>query len=121
MLAGLVLSASAHAYDGLDLYDCVISDQDRFNSKGVRLTSVRQILAQDRANYHRFHRRDARDAGDRTFVTAEQRKLWQSARVDVDPALREKILNGDKVAITVFVFTPDWIELREGFIPPNVS
>ena len=121
MLACVVLSLQAHAYDGLDLYDCVISDQDRFNSKGERLTTVRAILAQDRANYHRFKRRDALDSADQTFVSASQRQLWQSARVDVDPALEEKILRGDAVAISVFVFTRDWIQLREGLIPPNVS
>lgn len=121
LLACLALSLQAHAYDGLDLYDCVITDQDRFNSKGVRLTTVRAILAQDRANYHRFKRRDALDSADQTFVSASQRQLWQSARVDVDPALEEKILRGDAVAISVFVFTRDWIQLREGLIPPNVS
>ena len=45
-----MLSPLSYAYDGLDLYGCVISDKDRYNSKGVRLTKVRDILAQDRAN-----------------------------------------------------------------------
>lgn len=121
MLASLAPSLPVQAYDGLDLYDCVISDQDRLNSKGVRLTSVRDILAQDRANYHKFNRRDALDAADRTFVTAEQRQLWQSARVDIDPALRAKIRNGGAVTITVYVFSRDWIQVREGLIPPGVS
>ncbi|WPL19588.1 hypothetical protein Thiowin_04725 [Thiorhodovibrio winogradskyi] len=121
MLSSLAPSLPAQAYDGLDLYDCVISDQDRFNSKGVRLTSVRNILAQDRANYHKFNRRDTLDSADQTFLTPGQRQLWQSARVDIDPALRAKILNGGAVAITVYVFSRDWIEVREGLIPPGVS
>ncbi len=121
LFAGLVFSQVVSAYDGLDLYDCVISDKDRFNSRGMRLTDVRAILAQDRANYHRFGHRDVKDSGDVVFATPEGRMRWRSVRLTIDPALRKKIISGGDVEITIFVFTEDWVEVREGLLDPNVS
>ena len=121
VLACLLLSSLSYAYDGLDLYGCVISDKDRYNSKGVRLTKVRDILAQDRANYHRFKRRDVHDHSDFMFHTAANRRLWQTVKITIDPTLRRKILYGGDVEITVFVLTEDWIDVTEGFLDPNVG
>ena len=98
-----------------------VSDKDRVTSKGVRLTKARDILAQDCANYHKFKRRDADDSSDSTFVKAADRKLWQSIKVDIDPALEKKIISGGNLEITVFILTEDWIDVREGLLDPNVG
>lgn len=120
-LATFILSPLAFAYSGEDFYGCVISAQDRINSKGAKLTTVRGILAQDRANYHKFKKRDAKDAGDSSFTNAEMRQLWQSSKVDIKPALAKRILAGGKVELTVFVFTKKHIEVTEGLPNPDVS
>ena len=117
----LLFSASlAFGYDGVELYDCVISKKDRFNSSGTKLTSVRDILAQDRANYHRFQRRDAEDSDDNYFTSVARRANWQKAKLRISPILAQKIKSGGKVEITVYVFTEVLIEIRAGllsFIP----
>lgn len=117
----LLFSASlVVGYDGVELYDCVISKKDRFNSSGTKLTSVRDILAQDRANYHRFQRRDAEDSDDNYFTSVARRANWQKAKLRISPILAQKIKSGGKVEITVYVFTEDLIEIRAGlltFIP----
>ena len=117
----LLFSASlAFGYDGVELYDCVISKKDRFNSSGTKLTSVRDILAHDRANYHRFQRRDAEDSDDNYFTSVARRANWQKAKLRISPILAQKIKSGGKVEITVYVFTEDLIEIRAGlltFIP----
>ena len=117
----LLFSASlVVGYDGVELYDCVISKKDRFNSSGTKLTSVRDILAQDRANYHRFQRRDAEDSDDNYFTSVARRANWQKAKLRISPILAQKIKSGGKVEITVYVFTEVLIEIRAGllsFIP----
>lgn len=111
-----LIASSSVAYEGLDLYDCVISDQDRVNSSGTKLTSVRDILAQDRANYHKFHRRDALDSGDGHFTSPARRATWKTAQIRVSPILAQRIKNGGNVEIKVFVLTEDSIEVRSGLL-----
>ena len=111
----LLFSASiAHGYDGVTVYHCVISKKDRFNSSGTKLTSVRDILAQDRANYHRFDRRDAEDMYDHYFTSVARRATWQKGKLEISPILAQKIKNGGKVEITVLVITEDLIRIRAG-------
>jgi len=120
-LATCCLALPVSAYDGIDLYDCRISAQDRVNSRGEKLLSIRDILAQDRANYHRFGKRDRQDSGDYSFRTAEGREVFQRVRLRMAPALRVKILTGQTVDITVFYLTRDLIEVQEGLLDPRVG
>ena len=114
----LLISASvAVGYDGVELYDCVISKKDRFNSSGTKLTSLRDILAQDRANYHKFQRRDAEDSGDNYFTSVARRANWQRAKLRISPILAQKIKSGGEVEISVFVLTEDLIEIEAGLLP----
>ncbi|MDF1859473.1 MAG: hypothetical protein P1U87_04625 [Verrucomicrobiales bacterium] len=111
----------AGAYDGLDLYNCRISGKDRVNSRGNQLTTLRDILAQDRANYHRFGRRDRVDESDMVFVTIASRNLFQFARIRIDPALKRRILAGENVNLSVFVLRRDLIDVQEGLIDHSVG
>lgn len=113
--------SGAMAYDGLDLYSARISAKDRVNSKGVALKTLSAILAQDRANYHRFGKRDPQDEKDFVFKTAEGRQLIPKAKIEIDPALKRRILGGGDVDISVFVFSKDSIEIQEGLLDPNVG
>lgn len=60
-------SATAQADEFLGSYVARISDEDHFASDGYRLESAAQMVRQDRANYHKFHRRDREDERDRWF------------------------------------------------------
>ncbi len=71
--AAIVLALPAHAGFYQDRYCTTISDRDRVNSKGVQLTSVAQIIQNERANYHLNRHRDPGDQGDETFHSRENR------------------------------------------------
>ena len=49
------------------------SGRDLVASDGLRLSGVGAILQQDRANYHRFNRRDRGDGYDQMFLSAKSR------------------------------------------------
>ena len=72
-IAGLLLASflgvgSAQAGDDmLGSYVARISDRDHHASDGYELSSAAQMVRQDRANWHKFHRRDADDQGDDWF------------------------------------------------------
>jgi len=66
-LVAIGFSASARADEFLGSYIARISDEDHFASDGYRLDSAAQMVRQDRANYHKFHRRDRDDQRDRWF------------------------------------------------------
>lgn len=94
-LSGLAWPASAQNY--LGSYTTFIGGQDLYNSNGQRLTEAWQVLRQDRANYHRFNRRDPGDAGDGWFADGNARAALEQAlmRGGIDPASRSLILQGN--------------------------
>ena len=73
LLASLLGAGAAHADDMLGSYVARISDRDHQASDGYALDSAAQMVRQDRANWHKFHRRDSDDEGDGWFRTNEQR------------------------------------------------
>ena len=75
-LSGLLLGfVSAQDYSAL--YQVRLSERDHYSSSGAKLTSVAAILRQDRANYHKFNKRDAEDQSDRFFSSAGNRGLLE--------------------------------------------
>src|SRR5688572_12316112 len=72
VLLGLTHPASADIL--LEDYLAVLSEQDHLNSKGGRLTEAAAIIRQDRANYHKFGRRDQGDENDEFFADAANRE-----------------------------------------------
>ena len=111
---------TANAFTGITYYGTKITNKDRHNSYGDRLTSVSAILRQDRANYHEFHRSDSDDQADGYFKSAGKRQLFDQVRVHVSPQLRRKILGNEPVLVTVFVFH-NKIEVTQGLPDPNVD
>lgn len=114
-------AGSAFAYDGLDLYGANLSARDRVNSKGQPLHSLREILRQDRANYHRFGKRDPEDQGDSLFRSAENRALFDTATIRADPALQKAILSGRVTVVTVFILSRNLIDVVQGLPTPGVD
>ncbi|MEX1663357.1 hypothetical protein AB4874_17245 [Thioclava sp. 15-R06ZXC-3] len=98
-------STAAIAQQVVDSYVAVIGPQDRFNSSGAALTQPGQILAQDRANFHRFGIRQDGDTADRTFLTTEKRARIPAllGSGSVDPAVARAILGGQDAPVLVEV------------------
>ncbi|TYC52868.1 hypothetical protein FMN50_16890 [Rhodobacterales bacterium] len=59
--------SSAQEYTQIGGYAAFIGPEDMYNSRGVRLTSLGDVLQQDRANFHRFGLRHPGDEGDPVF------------------------------------------------------
>jgi hypothetical protein len=73
LLASLLGTVAAHADDMLGSYVARISDRDHQASDGYALDNAAQMVRQDRANWHKFHRRDSDDEADGWFRTNDQR------------------------------------------------
>jgi hypothetical protein len=85
-------------------YLCQIGNEDLRNSKGERLRTVRDILGQDRANFHKYNIRHRRDMDDETFfASAANRQMFQSARLEVPDRLARGIVEGGAIVrVTVY-------------------
>lgn len=89
----LLPTASASAREQpLETYYATLSAWDRIDGMGHRLTSVADIVRQDRANYHNRHLRDPSDIGDRYFRKEANRRqipaLLAAGRMDADTTRR---------------------------------
>ena len=121
-----LIAGSAHAYDGITYYGTKISAQDRVSSSGTPLTTIRQILRQDRANYYKFNKRNSEDQSDGFFNSAKNRQIFESAKITFTPtnigkSLKQKILKGKPVLITVFLLDNNTIDVQEGLPNPDVG
>jgi hypothetical protein len=94
-LAGLPGAAQACRGDFLGAYNTTNSGRDLFASDGVRLGGVGAILQQDRANYHRYNRRDRGDGYDVMFLSAESRALIPRWLHEVSPGAAAAIRRGN--------------------------
>ncbi len=85
-------------------YLCQIGDEDLRSSRGERLTKVSEILAQDRANYHRYKIRHRRDLDDETFfASARNRELFQQVSIECPQKLADGIIRGGAIVeVTVY-------------------
>lgn len=100
-------------------YGTEISNKDRFNSRGVRLTKVKEILRQDRANFYLSYTQDKNDEKDSFFSTKESRDMFDTAKIKISNKLAEKIIGDNPVLITVFVTSPNEIIVKEGLPEPG--
>jgi len=97
----LLLSiTNSNGQDYSALYEARLSAQDHTSSDGSKLTDVASILRQDRANYHKFKKRDSDDQSDAFFSSAKNRELIDSYFKNVysdnpmSPKDKQAILNG---------------------------
>ncbi len=56
-------------------YYSLLGQNDAYNSRGQPLNDLCAIAQQDRANWHRFNRRDEFDQGDSFFVSSDRRAM----------------------------------------------
>jgi len=57
----------------IDSYTAHISEIDKVDNKGVKLTDAKAILLQDRKNYYDFNLRDKGDTPSKVFASKENR------------------------------------------------
>ncbi|RWM10771.1 hypothetical protein [Mesorhizobium sp.] len=113
LLAALALNASAaRAQDMLGSYVARISERDHQASDGYPLRSAAQMVRQDRANWHKFRRRDADDQGDPWFRGNDDRAQLERMLERggaMSSATRRAIVNGEPL-IEVDVY-PDSVRV----------
>lgn len=104
-ILSLATSTIAHADELVGEYQAYISEQDLYNSSGARLTAPWQVVRQDRANYHKFGKRDADDQYDDFFASAKNREIVERLiqNGSIDPSAADAILSGG-VYINVKIF-----------------
>ncbi|ADV46210.1 hypothetical protein [Nitratifractor salsuginis] len=88
-----------------EVYYARLSGWDHYNSRGVRLDSVAAILRQDRANFHKYYRRDPEDTGDSYFANKYNRSILERIvrRSYIPPQVRNAILYGTPyVKVTLY-------------------
>ncbi|TIV25891.1 MAG: hypothetical protein E5V90_25425 [Mesorhizobium sp.] len=102
-VAGLVaatalVAGSARADDMLGSYVARISDRDHRASDRYPLSSAAQMVRQDRANWHKFHRRDSDDQGDPWFRSdgsrADLQRMLERGGA-MSSSTRRAIVNGE--------------------------
>ncbi|WP_299657524.1 hypothetical protein [uncultured Tateyamaria sp.] len=80
-----LVSAPASAQQMMFEYYTMLSAQDTYNSRGAPLNDVCGIVQQDRANVHKFGKRDSGDQVDNFFFTPERRAMI-TGRCAYDPS-----------------------------------
>ncbi|TPJ77697.1 hypothetical protein [Mesorhizobium sp. B2-6-2] len=99
LLAATTLGGgTARADDMLGSYTARISDRDHRASDGYPLGSAAQMVRQDRANWHKFHRRDSDDQGDAWFRSdgsrADLQRMLERGGA-MSSTTRRAIVNGE--------------------------
>ncbi len=84
------------AQELVESYTAFLSEADHFNSSGERLRSAAAIIRQDRANFHRFGRRDPQDQNDMFFADEGNRNTLEQMleRGQASPGVISRIVNG---------------------------
>ena len=85
------------------VYFTVLDKNDYYNSNGERLTSVADILRQDRANYYKGQRgpRDEDDGG--IFATKEGRSKFDTYAIVLENVSASDLIKGRQTTIVVRV------------------
>jgi hypothetical protein len=105
LMSASIISAEPFSQPILETYTARISPKDHFNSKGHKLTSVAEIIRQDRANFHNFNLKDIEDQADIFFVSKVNRGLLAKMLANgiTSKETKETIINGSPI-ITVTVY-----------------
>ncbi len=95
----------AGADEPLETYTARLSADDHTNSDGKKLTTVAEIIRQDRANYHKFNLADSEDTADNFFEDAKNRERIPSMlkKGHIEKAVANSILHGTPV-VTVSIY-----------------
>lgn len=95
-------------------FETRLSKNDHYNSRGEFLNDAPAIIQQDRANYHRFLKRDQEDGYDSYFTTLERRTgITQYLHsIELSDRLVQEIIQGTpKIKVILFEDKSIQIEL----------
>ncbi|MEO0544588.1 MAG: hypothetical protein AAFY99_12290 [Pseudomonadota bacterium] len=96
-IMGAFSTPAAFADEVIAEYLTWLDAKDTVSSSGAKLTSFGAILAQDRANYHRFGIRQELDTGDPIFddrnMRAKMPALYEGGRT-VEKYIRDDVTSG---------------------------
>ena len=108
ILFSLVIGYSCLGFASETIYYTTnISNNDRYNSHGDRLTTVAEILRQDRANVYKFGLADQGDQRDGYFYLKNRREAFVNARIKVaNRHLLIKIISSRKPVWISVCYTP---------------
>lgn len=100
-VSALLLPTPAAAQSPTAEYTAHIGEQDLYSSVGVRLSQPRQVLRQDRANYHRFGLQQPGDGWDPIFHDFDARGRMEAAlqRGYISPEAAQDIMRGGATVI----------------------
>lgn len=107
MALGLALALSlgigAEAQEVLGRYTAMITSSDHYNSGGRPLSQPGQILAQERANYHRFGIRQPEDSSDGVFGDRTMRAALPDmlSRGEMKNDARALVMGGGLVSVEI--------------------
>lgn len=109
----LFFTQSSYANNSFTVYGAEITNKDRYNSSGERLSTVKQILRQDRTNFY-MDNGSRLDEPDGYFSNKTRRELFDNAKININPWLARKIIGNQRVLITVEVLSADEIDVKSG-------
>tara|TARA_R110002096_G_scaffold208033_5_gene394529 strand:+ start:871 stop:1275 length:405 start_codon:yes stop_codon:yes gene_type:complete len=100
------MAVFARADESVDYYVTVISEQDRQDSLGNRLTKFEQVIRQDRANFHKYGMTDEGDEEDDLFSSATSRANLESylKKGSTPDAVKKQILSGRELYVAVSIW-----------------
>lgn len=101
-------------------YLTTLGPRDFVNSNGVDFSRLRDFLIQDRSNVNMLGRRDPGDEKDMMFITARQRRVFETATLLVDPALANPLLSRQPVAISVSLTGDHRLLVTRPGAPPDL-
>lgn len=106
VFVGSIVPATANAQVLMESYTAEIASVDRRNSSGNPLSKPEHILAQDRANVHRFGRSQPGDTFDSVFGQRDARASFGRllAQGSISPQAREALASGRQVLLTVSIY-----------------
>ncbi len=109
-------ASSAYAYTGLALYTATITSNDRVNSHGARLKTLREVLRQDRANYCKRIGKNHASRGDATyFCSSHNRNIFDRARINIHRGVANQIVHGRRsVSVCVMALSRSRIDVSGG-------
>lgn len=122
-VGAICVASPALASDFMFSYNAELSQADAYSSTGQPLEGWCSLIQQDRANWHRFGKRDADDESDPFFDISERRAMIEgTCRADQDQFAEPgaQLRNGNRqFYLTIRVFGEGGqvtrIEFTDGF------
>lgn len=117
-----LFSFQGFCFDGEHFFSVQLVKEDRFDDKGKRLNNIRDILKQDRIN---FHERNIRQVDDEDDTYYDKKKhsnkdlfeRYSHAKIEISNTLKKKITSTDDVTICVIILTPKHIAIHKDKCP----